>query len=247
MFGKSPVGAIEKHADVCLRCAEGLRPLFESTGADERAAALDEIIRLEKEADQIKREIRQQLRGRLFMPVSRTDVLELVYVQDKIANRARDIGLMYCQRFEKIPDALQPRFKALLDRNLSAVAQARKSVHELDELYETGFRGAEVEVVARMVAELDRLEGESDRLQWEVGDKLREVESEMSAVDVMFLYRIIASISRLGDHADRTGRQLELLFAEWRVRHDHHAVEIQSNCAERVFHVVKHHLHEIVA
>lgn len=214
MFGQSPVRAIEEHADVCLRCANALKPLFEAMDAEQRSACLDEIIQLEKEADEIKREIRQQLRGKLFMPVSRSEVLELVYVQDKIANRARDIGLMYCQRFERIPEALQPLFGEFLDRNLAAVAQARESVHELDELYETGFRGAEVEVVARMVEELDRLEGESDDLQWQVGNALREVETELSPVDVMFLYRIIAGVSRLGDFADRTGRQLELLFAD---------------------------------
>ncbi|MDX1570950.1 MAG: TIGR00153 family protein [Xanthomonadales bacterium] len=214
MFGKSPVMAIQGHSDLCLKCAQQLKGLFKAAGRDERKAILNEIIAIEKAADDAKREIRKQLQRKLFMPVSRNSILELVLVQDKVANKARDIARIYCQRFEKIPDALEPLFTRFLDLNLAAVEQATRSVHELDELYETAFRGAEVELVSKMVEKLDELESESDDLQWEVGDVLRSVEDELSAVDVMFLYRIITSVSRLGDLADRTGRQLEVMLSE---------------------------------
>ena len=37
---------------------------------------------------------------------------------------------------------------------LDAAKQARKSVRELDELYTTGFRGAEVELVSALIEDL---------------------------------------------------------------------------------------------
>ena len=214
MFRKSPVVAIQGHSDLCLKCAQKLVDLFKATNGEDRKAILNEIIALEKAADDAKAEIREQLQRKLFMPVSRNSILELVFVQDKIANKARDIARIYCQRFEKIPDLLEPQFTRFLELNVAAVEQATRSVHELDELYETAFRGAELELVSKMVEELDKLESESDDLQWEVGDMLRSVENQLSAVDVMFLYRIITSVSRLGDLAERTGRQLEVMVTD---------------------------------
>ena len=54
---------------------------------------------------------------------------------------------------------------------------ARKSVRELDELYTTGFRGAEAAFVEALVEDLDRIENETDEMQTKVRTALFALET----------------------------------------------------------------------
>jgi len=105
-----------------------------------------QIAQLEKEADILKREIRLKLPRGLFLPVARTDLLELLTQQDKIANRAKDISGRMLGRKMEFPTEMRADFMAYLKRCIDATAQAEKAIGELDELLETGFKGREVEM-----------------------------------------------------------------------------------------------------
>ena len=78
---------------------------------------------------------------------------------------------------------------------------------------ETGFRGKEVELVESMIKTLDKIESDTDKIQVRVRNELFAIESELSPVEVMFLYRIIDWIGDLGDLSQRVGSRLELMLA----------------------------------
>ena len=62
---------------------------------------------LESDADQIKKDIRLHLPKSLWLPVNRSDLLNLITRQDKIANRAKDIsGLMLGRKNSLYPTAI---------------------------------------------------------------------------------------------------------------------------------------------
>lgn len=216
IFAKSPVGPIQDHMDVCYLCAKELVTFFAHVIEDDwqnadKSRAL--IVELENEADELKKQIRSQLPKSLLMPVPREDLLELLQVQDKIANRSRDVSGIVLGRKTTIPAAIQKRFVEFVSRNVDAAKQARKSIRELDELYETGFRGAEADLVEELVNTLDEIENDTDALQVEVRAELFAIETELPPVDVMFLYRIIELTGEIGDMAERIGRRLELLLS----------------------------------
>ena len=171
----------------------------------------EKIVRLENEADEAKKQIRMQLSQALFMPVARADLLDLVLVQDKIPNLARDVSGLVIGRKLAIPDVLQEPFLEFVSRNVDAAKGARKTIRELDELYETGFRGTEVDLVRGLISELDQIENETDVLQAKLRRILFGIEKDLSPIDVMFLYKVIESIGDIGDMAERIGRRLELL------------------------------------
>ena len=75
------------------------------------------------------------------MPLARTDLLELLTQQDKIANRAKDIAGLMLGRKLAMPADLASDFMAYLQRCLDATALATQAIGELDDLLETGFRG----------------------------------------------------------------------------------------------------------
>ena len=113
----------------------------------------------------------------------------------------------------QIPEEVADKFLRYVERNIDAVIQARKAVRELDELFETGFRGAEAILVESMIVELGSIETDTDRLQSEIRNRLFEIESRYSPIDMVFLYQVIGLIGEVGDMAERTGRRLELMLS----------------------------------
>jgi len=216
IFGSSPVKPLEKHIDVAYRCTRNLTGFFKAAVAgdwEKAEAARDTIYELENKADDLKKEIRLHLPKSLFMPVPREDLLELLLVQDKIANRTKDVAGLVLGRKMQIPAPIANMFLEFVDRNVDAAKQARKSVRELDELFTTGFRGAEVTLVSALIEELDTIETETDELQAELRGALFEIEGTLDPVNVIFLYRVIQLTGEIADMAERVGRRLELLLS----------------------------------
>jgi predicted phosphate transport protein (TIGR00153 family) len=216
IFGASPVGPIQDHMDTCYKCAKELIVFFElvvSDDWDQVEAARARIVNFEHEADDLKKQLRAQLSRSLFMPVPRQDLLELLLVQDCIANLARDVSGLVLGRRMVIPLVLQKDFFAFVSRNVDAAEKARKSIRELDELYEAGFRGTEAELVESLVQELDQIEDDTDAMQARIRAELFAIEKDLPPIDVVFLYRVIELTGEIGDMAERIGRRLEVLLS----------------------------------
>jgi predicted phosphate transport protein (TIGR00153 family) len=216
VFGSSPVMPLEEHAEIVHKCARQLRDFFSAVVEGDWQAAAEvraEIIRLENQADEMKNGIRQNLPKSLFLPVPRQDLLELLLVQDKIANRAKDVSGTVIGRNLEIPESIVDEFQEFVSRCVDSTKQARNSVRELDELFTTGFRGAEADLVSSMIEKLDQIETDMDNREVRLRAGLFAVEKELNPVDVMFLYQTIGNIGEIADMAERVGRRLELLLA----------------------------------
>lgn len=216
LFGRSPIGPMQQHIAKAHECAANLVPFFEAVMAEDWARVeqvQQEMARLEHEADKLKKSVRLHLPKSLFLPVPRSDLLELLSVQDKVANRAKDIAGLMLGREMAIPQALQPLMRNYVQRSVDASAQALKAMNELDELLETGFAGREAVLVETLIEELGVIEQDTDRLQIDVRRQLFKLEKELPPVDVMFLYQIIDWIGDVADRAQRVGNRLEQLLA----------------------------------
>ncbi|WP_163934107.1 TIGR00153 family protein [Paraferrimonas sp. SM1919] len=216
VFAKSPIKPLELHIDKVHECSNLLQPFFKAVFAQDWTKATElqkQVSLLEKEADQLKHEIRMSLPGGLFMPVERTDMLELLSQQDKIANRAKDIAGRVIGRKMQFPESMHDALITYLSRCIDAVAQANEAINELDELLETGFQGREVKLVVKMIENLDKIEDDTDSMQIELRRTLFEMEKDLNPVDVMFFYKIIEWIGELADLAERVGARLELMLA----------------------------------
>jgi predicted phosphate transport protein (TIGR00153 family) len=216
MFGTSPVRPLQKHMESVQTCVMQLTPFFDAVLAgnwDEARKQQEEIARLENAADDLKRELRLNMPKSLFMAVSRRDLLEVLTMQDKIANKAKDIAGLITGRQMSFPDDFGSLLKDFIARSIDASAQAQKAINELDELVETGFRGNEVELVESMIQKLDEIESDTDQIQVKIRSALFDIESHLNPVEVMFLYRIIDWIGDLGDLSQRVGSRLELMLA----------------------------------
>jgi len=216
IFGSSPVKPLEKHIGIAFQCAKQLNEFFAAAVEgdwDKASAVRNEIERLEHEADDLKKKIRLGLPKSLFMPVPREDLLELLLVQDKIANRTKDVSGIVVGRKMQIPEAIAEQFLEFVARNVDAAKQARKSVRELDELFTAGFRGAEVELVSGLIEELDQIETDTDDKQAALRWAVFAIEDSLNPVDAVFMYKVIELTGEIADMAERVGRRLELLLS----------------------------------
>ncbi|MDG2289500.1 MAG: TIGR00153 family protein [Woeseiaceae bacterium] len=216
IFGSSPVKPLEKHINIVYRCAKQLHGFFVASIDGDWNKAMtfrDEIARLEHSADDVKKQIRLSLPKSLFMPVPREDLLELLLVQDKIANRTKDVSGLVIGRKLQIPSQIADQFLEFVDRNIDAATQARKSVREPDELFTAGFRGAEVDLVSGLIEELDQIETDTDDKQAALRGALFEIEKSLNPIDAIFMYQVIELTGEIADMAERVGRRLELLLS----------------------------------
>jgi len=216
IFGSSPVQPLERHIGIAFQCAKQLNGFFAAAVSgdwDKASEFRDEIERLEHEADDLKKEIRLGLPKSLFMPVPREDLLELLLVQDKIANRTKDVSGIVVGRKMQIPASIADQFLEFVARNVDAAKQARKSVRELDELFTAGFRGAEVELVSGLIDKLDEIETDTDDKQAALRWAVFAIEDTLNPVDAVFMYKVIELTGEIADMAERVGRRLELLLS----------------------------------
>jgi predicted phosphate transport protein (TIGR00153 family) len=217
MFARSPFQPMQEHIAKAHACAIQLIPFFDAVMEDdwEQAAKIQHNIAvLEGEADTMKKEIRMNLPNSIFLPVPRTDLLELLRMQDKIANRAKDIAGLMLGRKMSIPAQIQPIISEYIRASLKTSGQALTALNELDELITAGFRGHEVEVVEQMIHDLDDLEHDADEMEREVRSALFVVEQDLNPIDAMFLYQVIRWIGDLADKAQQVGSRLQLLLAK---------------------------------
>lgn len=216
MFARSPIKPLETHICKVQSCVEKLIPFFEAVLKEDWVAAeklQNKISQLENEADELKKDLRLHLPRGLFLPVPRTDILEILITQDRIANKAKDIAGIIVGRKLVLPHTIAENYISFLKRCIDASQQATQAINQLDELLETGFRGNEAKLVEDMINTLDIIETDTDRLQVQIRRQLFELEKDLPPVDVIFLYKIIEWTGDLADRAQTVGGQLELLLA----------------------------------
>ena len=217
LFGKSPISPIQDHIAVAHRCVSELTRFVEAVIADDWDTAKQraaEVYKLEEQADELKRDIRLNLPKSLFLPMPRSDLLEMLRKQDKVANTAKDIAGLMLGRKMSIPQPIAKEMLAYLICTEQAALQAVRTIDLLDELIGTGFGGKEVHTVQRLVEELDRLEHETDLMQIDVRAGLFKIEDNLKPVNVMFLYKIIEWIGEIADNAQVVGNRMLYLIAK---------------------------------
>jgi predicted phosphate transport protein (TIGR00153 family) len=216
LFGRSPFKPMQEHMRTVKKCTAQVTKLFEALcdGDQKKVEAIkDKIFDLENEADKIKNELRSHLPKSLFMPVDRRDLLEVLDLQDNIADTAQDIaGLLVARKMDVAEGMRQPLLN-LVRRCVDACDQASRIIERLDELVETGFRGPESESVIEMVDQLNGIESDTDQMGLELTQSLFAHEDDMNPVSVVFWHDLIEMIGELADYAEKVGNRLRLLLA----------------------------------
>lgn len=213
---RSPLVSIQEHMRAAVACAQEVPLLLEALCKQddtEFQAIKQRISDKESEADRIKNALRDRLPKSLFMPVDRRDLLEVLHIQDSIADAAEDIAELLFERQMKIPATMQTPIVALAKTSVKVCEQSLQVIEELDTLLETGFRGHNARQVEEMLDQLNVIEDDADTLEFELARTLFSLESTLDPVSVIMWYRIIEWIGDLADHAEKVGDRIRLFIA----------------------------------
>ena len=216
IFGNSPFMPMQTHMAKVIECALEMVPFVDAViKQDKKLIQLhrDNITRLESEADNLKHELRAHLPDSLFMPVSRRDLLEVLLMQDKIANRAKDISGIVVDRNMVLPKSIHKDYKIFTKRCVDACEQAFLAIQELDELVEAGFKGREVKLVQKLLVKLDKIETDADHMEKKLRKSIMDLEATTPAVEIMFLYKLLERTGDLANFAEKVGSRLQLMLA----------------------------------
>ena len=216
LFAKSPFGSTQAHLKKAVACAQQLHPLFEAVLSEDEAEiqqVTDLINQLEHETDQIKNEIRDRLPKSLLLPVDRRDLLELIHMQDSIADSTQEVAGMLALKKLRLPESLKPDAMHLIEEILVTCDMAYAIGSEIDELAESSFGGPEAEKVLEMINQLDDAESKSDVIGVRLARQLFALEDQMMPVDIMLWYQIFYTAGQVANYAERMGNRLRLLIA----------------------------------
>lgn len=168
IFGSNPFKLLMAHMQIVSSSMEKLQEAIDCTlngKYHDIGPIVLELSKIEFNADSLKLEIRNSITRAFFPIIRKEDVLELVILQDMIANKALEAGNVLSYRELEIFETLKPLFIDYNQKCLDVFLDTKKVVLELTDLLEASFGGPEFERVRNMVEITAHKEYESDLLR----------------------------------------------------------------------------------
>lgn len=215
LFGKSPFAPLQTHMDKVACCVQELPALFNAImnqDIDAIEAISKTISGLEHEADLTKNDIRNHLPRSLFLPVDRSALLEILSLQDAIADKAEEIAQHAAMR--KLPNLSDFRdiFSSFCEKNLETFWLAHKAIKELEELLESSFGGIEAQKVKGMVEQIAFCEYEMAQIQNEVLTRLYREGDALPYPVFHLTHTLIQEIGALACLSEKLGNRVRMLL-----------------------------------
>jgi len=216
IFAKSPFKPLRDHMDKVVESVIPLNDFFEALFQQDYSKLekiQQQVIQAENEADSIKNEVRNNLPRNIFMPINRRDLLEMLDMQDSIADVAQDIVILLNIRKMKLPEELSQDVIKFVKKSQDVCYLARGLTQEFGDVIESGFGRHEIKKLLQMIDNVSIAETEADNLEDALVRRLYEVEEKMNSVDAVFWYKIFELIGDIADFSKKTGNRLRLMIA----------------------------------
>ncbi|MBF0277110.1 MAG: TIGR00153 family protein [SAR324 cluster bacterium] len=216
IFGKSPFAALQKHMFKSVEAVLPLKAFFEALHRGDYAEL--EILRgqineAEEAADLIKNQVRDHLPRSMFMPIDRRDLLDVLDMQDSIADTAQDIAELLELRKMSLPEEMQADLILLVEDAEKVCVMGREISHEFSILVESGFGTKACQKLLKMIDQLSAAESEADQIEAQLSRQLFQFEDKLKPVDAVFWYKIFEWIGDLADYTEKMGNRIRLMVA----------------------------------
>jgi hypothetical protein len=214
VISNSPLALLERHAGVCVDCVERLPLYFQEVQSGRWARAeevREEICRFEGLADELKHDVRSNLPRGLWMSVSRADLLELVRVQDKMANGVKEVSGISLGRQLAFPSPLTEDLNEFVDVVVTVSRSVVKIIGATRELSRSAFGTRQTNAILDFVSQVEAGERRSDDMQAALRARVREHEVDLPPVDAMFLYQLLAAIGEIADNAEKVAHRAQII------------------------------------
>ncbi len=215
LFAKSPFAPLQKHMQDVNECVKKVKEIFEALEENDSksvARISGEISKLEAIADTTKNELRNHLPGGLFMPVSKAALLEILSLQDDIADDCEDIGILLTLKDLTLKDIFKDDFKSFLNKNFETYELIKEIIDEFDNLLETSFTGREAEKVRSMVSNVALKEHETDLTQRKLLKNIFSNEDQFTYAEFQLWLLILREIRTLSNTSEKLAHRIRNLL-----------------------------------
>lgn len=217
LFAENPFEYLNQMALKVEECAHGLTPLFDAFFSDNQKEVriyAEHVSDLEHQADELKNSTRDRLPRRIFLPVDRRDLLEVIGALDAVADNAEDVAILFTLRDMPRYDAMTDLLKQLLREVLLTVDQTAAIIAHLSVLVDVGFKGPQVKNMFDMIEEVNRLEHEADITQDALARILfNDLGDTIKPVDLFLWNKIVKELGDVANAAERVGGRVRLFLA----------------------------------
>ncbi len=213
LFGRSPFAPLSSHMERVSQCVYKLKELFpaiEEGNTEAHRHIVDEISELEHHADITKNDIRNHLPKSLFMPIDRAQFLEILSLQDTIADTVQDIAILTTLKPLKFSPHFRDNFYDFLEKNFDTFDCALRIIEELHELLESSFGGVEAEKVLHMVNQVAYKEHEVDMIQRTLLQNFFECDEEMSYPSFYLWDKIFENVGKISNLSEKLGYRIRM-------------------------------------
>lgn len=216
LFHKSPFGQLVEHAKKSVECVSELRGVLEhyiNEKYEDAEKLVENVSRLEHEADEIKFEIRENLPNQLFMPVARGDLLDMLSEQDHVADFAQDVAVLIGMKRTPIPDEIKDDFIRHVNLCIECAEALEKAVEEVSSILESSFARRDIKELKEHLRVLNEKEHQADIVERALTKKLFALENKVSPISIVHLLKVIDRMDQIANSAENTGGRLRMMMA----------------------------------
>ncbi|RPJ06114.1 MAG: DUF47 family protein [Spirochaetaceae bacterium] len=186
----------------CLAC---LLRFMNQDVFDSQDSLVQEVHREESKADDLRREIEEELYHKALVPDLREDILYLMEAMDALPNTFEHICFHMSHIRIIIPVVLRKDIEVLLSRNLETSKLICQAFHDFF------YRRDIVPLIRR----IDSFESEIDKIEHSLTSRIFELPVEKA--DMILLNQLVRDISSVSDKAEAISDRLGIAVAKRRL------------------------------
>ncbi len=213
----SPYKILQEHFKrVCkaVRKLDKMVKLYLEGNFTEAASVSVEISRLEHEADELKRHLRATLTRKIFMPISKEDLLAILASNERIADTCQDVAQILDMRETKIPEGLHPLLERFLGHIIDAVDSLRDMMNHLERLLESTFAKVETNVIITLGHRVHEHEYKADSVNKELSRAIYALEGKESPMALVHMMRFTDVLDSVADNAENAALRMVLVVSK---------------------------------
>ncbi len=215
LFITSPFDGLQEHAEKVKECAWAFQQAIECHVADKCLTFEDirrDVIKLESEADAIKRRIRGHIPKGTLLPVDKFQLFRYLKEQDNVLDAVEDALDWISYRSDPgIPKELEKEFFLLVDSVIEPIEELTKMVFEARKYFKN-YSEKQRNVVKHIINNLRRQEHDADKLEDIIKEKVFNMITD--PVTVFHMIRLAETIGSIADHAENAGDMMRAMIAK---------------------------------
>jgi len=214
IFLTSPFDGLQEHAEKVKECAWAFQQAIECHFSNECQTFYQlrkDVIRLESEADAVKRRIRGHLPKGTLMPVDKFQLFRYLREQDGVLDSVENaLNWISYRETQGIPKELEREIILLVDAVVEPIEELSRMVAEARMYFDT-FNEKQRVKVKGIIREIRKKEHEADKYEREL--KRKAFLMEDNPVAVFHAIRLAEIIGNIADHAENAGDMMRAMLA----------------------------------